>query len=81
MIVDQLLRDRGVSGGSSPNIGLPPIVLMMSNKLGLAAARKTLFSYPTRSEYLKRLADAYNRSRFTQRVADLFAWWLKMTLR
>ncbi len=60
---------------------LSPIVLMMSNKLGLAAARKTLFSYPTRSEYLKRLADAYNRSRFTQRVADLFAWWLKMTLR
>jgi hypothetical protein len=53
---------------------------MMSNRLGLAAAQKTIFSYPTRSEYLKRLGDAYNRSRMTPTVANLFHWWLKRTL-
>ncbi len=56
---------------------IAPLCLLMSNKLGLAAAGKTLFSYPTRSEYLKRLADAYNRSRFTPRVAALFNSWLR----
>ncbi len=50
---------------------IAPICLLMSNGLGLSAAGKTMFSYPTRSEYLKRLADAYNRSRFTPRVAGL----------
>ncbi len=59
---------------------LAPICLMMSNGLGLAAAQKTIFSYPTRSEYLKRLGDAYNRSRMTPTVANLFRWWLKRTL-
>ena len=55
------------------------ICLLMSNGLGLSAAGKALFSYPTRSEYLKRLADAYNRSRFTPRVAAIFKAWLGFT--
>ncbi|XOV81969.1 MAG: FAD-dependent oxidoreductase [bacterium] len=58
---------------------IAPVCLLMSNNLGLSAAGKTLFSYPTRSEYLKRLADAYNRSRFTPRVAALFRTWLGFT--
>lgn len=44
---------------------LSPICLMMSNGLGLGAAAKTILAYPTRSEYVKRLGDAYNRTRFT----------------
>ena len=59
---------------------LAPICLMMSNGLGLGAAQKTVFSYPTRSEYLKRLGDAYNKQRMTPTVAKLFQWWLGRTL-
>lgn len=57
-----------------------PIGLMMTNGLGLSAAAKTIFSYPTRNEFLKRLGDAYNRSRMTDRVASAFRWWLARTL-
>jgi pyruvate/2-oxoglutarate dehydrogenase complex dihydrolipoamide dehydrogenase (E3) component len=57
-----------------------PIGLMMTNGLGLSAAAKTIFSYPTRSEFLKRLGDAYNRTRMTDRVASAFRWWLARTL-
>lgn len=66
--------------GSGAGELLAPICVMMSNGLGLSAAQKTIFSYPTRSEYLKRLGDAYNRSRMTPTVAKLFDWWLKRTL-
>ncbi len=58
---------------------IAPICVLMSNKLGLSAAGKALFAYPTRSEYLKRLADAYNRSRFTPTVAGIFKRWLQFT--
>jgi pyruvate/2-oxoglutarate dehydrogenase complex dihydrolipoamide dehydrogenase (E3) component len=58
---------------------LAPLCLMMTQNLGLSAAQSTIFSYPTRSEYLKRLGDAYNRSRMTPSVANLFARWLKFT--
>ena len=59
---------------------IAPICLMMSNGLGLSAAQKTIFSYPTRSDYLKRLGDAYNRNRMTPTVARLFRWWLRSVL-
>lgn len=55
---------------------LAPICLLMSNGWGLSAASKTVFSYPTRSEYLKRLADAYNRTRLTPLAARLMRAWL-----
>lgn len=58
---------------------LSPLCVLMSNGLGLSAAGKAMYAYPTRSEYLKRLADAYNRSRFTPRVANLFKTWLGFT--
>ncbi len=57
---------------------IAPVVMLMSNKMGLSAAGKALFAYPTRSEYLKRLADAYNRTRLTPRVANLFKTWLRL---
>ena len=58
---------------------LAPICLLMTQNLGLTAAQRTVFSYPTRSEYLKRLGDAYNRSRMTPSVARLFQRWLALT--
>ena len=57
---------------------LAGICLLMSNKLGLSAVGKTILAYPTRSEILKRLADAYNRTRMTPMVARLFALWLSL---
>jgi len=74
---DQILGATIVGHDAGEQIA--PICMLMSNKLGLGAAGKTLFCYPTRSEYLKRLADAYNRSRFTPRVAALFKRWLRFT--
>ena len=58
---------------------LASICVLMSNGLGLGAAGKTILAYPTRSEYLKRLADAYNRTRMTPTVAGLFRRWLSLT--
>ncbi len=57
---------------------LASICLLMSNGLGLSAVGKTLLSYPTRSEYLKRLADAYNRTRLTPTTAKVMARWLSI---
>lgn len=57
---------------------LSPICLMMSNGLGLGAAAKTILPYPTRSEYVKRLGDAYNRTRFTPMAQKITQFWFKM---
>ncbi len=54
------------------------VCLLMSNRLGLSAAGKTVLSYPTRSEYLKRLADAYNRTRLTPTAAKAMQGWLRI---
>jgi len=56
---------------------LSPICLMMSNSLGLSAAAKTILAYPTRSEYVKRLGDAYNRTRFTPFAQRVTKAWFK----
>ncbi len=56
---------------------LAPIVLMMNQRIGLAALGSLVLPYPTRSEYLRRLADAWNRTRLTPRTAKLLAWWLR----
>ncbi|MEM7002059.1 MAG: FAD-dependent oxidoreductase [Pseudomonadota bacterium] len=57
---------------------ISPLCLMMSNGIGLGAAVKTQLPYPTRSEFLKRLGDAYNRTRVTPMVSKIFATWLKV---
>lgn len=64
----------------APDAGelIAPLCLMMSNGLSLSAAGKTILPYPTRSEFLKRLADAYNRTRVTPLVSRVFATWLKV---
>ena len=57
---------------------IAPICLMMSNKLGLGSAAKTILAYPTRSEYVKRLGDAYNRTRFTPLAQRLTKFWFRV---
>lgn len=55
---------------------IAPLLVLMNNGLGLKALGRVILPYPTRSEYLRRLADAYNRRRLTPTVASLFRWWL-----
>jgi pyruvate/2-oxoglutarate dehydrogenase complex dihydrolipoamide dehydrogenase (E3) component len=56
-----------------------PVCVAMSNRLGLGDLGKTVFPYPTRSEYLRRIADDYNRTRLTPAVAKLMRAWLRLT--
>ena len=51
--------------------------LAITAGLGLSAIGKTIHPYPTQAESIKRLADAYNRSRLTPFVKKLFTAWLK----
>ena len=51
--------------------------LAITNGLGLGAIGKTIHPYPTQAEAIKRLADAYNRTRLTPTVKRLLAVWLK----
>lgn len=53
------------------------LTLAMSAGLGLSAIGRTIHPYPTQAEAIKRLADAYNRTRLTPFVKKLFLAWLK----
>jgi pyruvate/2-oxoglutarate dehydrogenase complex dihydrolipoamide dehydrogenase (E3) component len=52
------------------------LTLAMTAGLGLGAVAKTIFPYPTQAEAIKRVADAYNRTRLTPFVKRLFEKWL-----
>ena len=54
------------------------VVLLMTNGLGLSAAGKSVFAYPTRAEFLKRMANEYNRTRLSPAIAKLFDLWLRV---
>ena len=51
--------------------------LAITNGLGISAIGKTIHPYPTQAEVIKRLADAYNRTRLTPLVKNLLSGWLK----
>lgn len=51
--------------------------LAITNGLGLSAIGKTIHPYPTQAECMKRLGDAYSRTRLTPMVKKLLAGWLK----
>jgi pyruvate/2-oxoglutarate dehydrogenase complex dihydrolipoamide dehydrogenase (E3) component len=53
------------------------LTLAITNGLGLGAIAKTIHPYPTQSEVIKKLADAYNRTRLTPFVKKLLNTWLK----
>ena len=44
---------------------------------GLSAIGRTIHPYPTQAEAIRKLADAYNRSRLTPMVRRLLAGWLR----
>lgn len=53
------------------------ISLAMTAGLGLSAIGKTIHPYPTQAEAVKKLADAYNRTRLTPFVKKVLSAWLK----
>jgi len=53
------------------------LCVAMANGLGLGALGKTILPYPTRGEYLRRLADSYNRTRLTPLAKRLMAMWFR----
>jgi pyruvate/2-oxoglutarate dehydrogenase complex dihydrolipoamide dehydrogenase (E3) component len=52
------------------------ITLAMVGGVGLATIARTIHPYPTQAEALKKLGDAYNRTRLTPFVKWLFGKWL-----
>lgn len=58
---------------------LNEITLAMTAKLGLCSLAKTIHSYPTQSEIIKRLADQAQRRRLTPFVKRLFEKWFAWT--
>jgi pyruvate/2-oxoglutarate dehydrogenase complex dihydrolipoamide dehydrogenase (E3) component len=53
------------------------VSLAMANGLGLKAVGNAVFPYPTHTEALKKVADAFNRTRLTPLVARVLRWWLR----
>ena len=51
--------------------------LAMTAGLGLSAIGKTIHPYPTQGEVIKKLADAYNRTRLTPTVQKILRAWLR----
>lgn len=50
--------------------------LAMTAGLGLSAIGRTIHPYPTQAEVIKKLADAYNRTRLTPFVKKVLSAWL-----
>ncbi len=55
------------------------ITLAMVGKLGLGTIAKTIHPYPTQAEAIKKIGDAYNRTRLTSFVKGLFQKWFAWT--
>ncbi|HEU5359648.1 MAG TPA: mercuric reductase [Candidatus Deferrimicrobiaceae bacterium] len=51
--------------------------LAVTAGLGLSAIGKTIHPYPTQGEVIKKLADAYNRTRLTPTVKKILETWLR----
>lgn len=76
---DSILGGTIVGEGAGELIG--GLCLAMSNGLGLGALGKAVLPYPTRGEYLRRLADDYNRTRLTPLARALMSAWLRYAAR
>ncbi len=53
------------------------LCIAMSHNIGLGGLGKTVLPYPTRAEYLRRLADSYNRTRLTPRAKRIMSQWFR----
>lgn len=51
------------------------VTVAMSGGLGLRHLATVIHPYPTAAEAIRKVADAYNRTRLTPTVARLFRWW------
>ncbi|MGH7963677.1 MAG: mercuric reductase, partial [Candidatus Binatia bacterium] len=58
---------------------LNEITLAMVGKLGLKTLATVIHPYPTQAEAIRKVADAYNRTRLTPFVKKLFNAWLAWT--
>jgi pyruvate/2-oxoglutarate dehydrogenase complex dihydrolipoamide dehydrogenase (E3) component len=52
------------------------LALAMIGGLGLGTIAKTIYPYPTQAEAIKKIGDAYNRTRLTPTIKWLFEKWL-----
>jgi pyruvate/2-oxoglutarate dehydrogenase complex dihydrolipoamide dehydrogenase (E3) component len=55
------------------------VALAVTAGLGLSAIGRTIHPYPTQAEALRKVGDAYNRTRLTPFVKGLFARWFRWT--
>ena len=58
---------------------LPELTLAIATGTGLGRIASVIHTYPTQAEAIKKLGDAYNRTRLTPLVKRLFARWLAWT--
>jgi pyruvate/2-oxoglutarate dehydrogenase complex dihydrolipoamide dehydrogenase (E3) component len=54
------------------------ITVAMAGGVGLGKLATVIHPYPTQAEAIKKVADAYNRTRLTPTVARLSRWWFKL---
>jgi pyruvate/2-oxoglutarate dehydrogenase complex dihydrolipoamide dehydrogenase (E3) component len=74
---DQILGATVVAAHAGEMIS--EITLAMMGGLGLGTIANTIRPYPTQAEAIKKVADAYNRTRLTPFVKRLFELWLSWT--
>ncbi len=58
---------------------LPELTMALTNRIGLGRLARVIHTYPTQAEAVRKLGDAYNRTRLTPMVRRLFAAWLRLT--
>jgi pyruvate/2-oxoglutarate dehydrogenase complex dihydrolipoamide dehydrogenase (E3) component len=56
------------------------VCVAMANGIGVSGFAKAVLPYPTRAEALRRIADQFNRRRFTPTAQRLFKSWFKWNL-
>ena len=74
---DKILGATIVARHAGDTIG--QITLAMVNNIGLGKIASTIQPYPTQAEAIRKAGDAYNRTRLTPFVKNLFNRWLAWT--
>jgi pyruvate/2-oxoglutarate dehydrogenase complex dihydrolipoamide dehydrogenase (E3) component len=57
---------------------LSELTLAISRGVGLGGIAAVIHPYPTQAEAIKKIADAYNRTRLTPRLKRLFTMWFSL---
>jgi pyruvate/2-oxoglutarate dehydrogenase complex dihydrolipoamide dehydrogenase (E3) component len=60
---------------------LPELTLAIAAGLGIGRLGGVIHSYPTQAEAVRRIADAWQRTRLTPRTRRLISWWLGLRRR